>query len=82
MVQTLVPALGRVHPQTVVGRHRRSAVASVLAANQLKRHPHLRRRVGSRSSSPRRQTVLMQQVQQQQLHAFVFLPKVGDAVVV
>ena len=64
------------HPQTVVSRHRRSAVTSVLASNRLKRDPHVRLSV-RRESSLRRELVILQQTQQQQVQAFVFVPRVS-----
>ncbi|KAF0308259.1 uncharacterized protein FJT64_020491 [Amphibalanus amphitrite] len=75
-VQTLVPALSRMHPQTVVSRHRRSAVSSVLGANRLKRDPNVRLSL-RRESSLRREPVILQQTHQQQMQAFVFVPRVN-----
>ena len=75
-VQTLVPALSRMHPQTVVSRHQRSAVTSVLASNRLKRDPHVRLSV-RRESSLRRQPVILQQTHHQQVQAFLFVPRVS-----
>ena len=65
------------HPQTVVSRHRRSAVTSVMAANRLKRDPNVRLSV-RRESSLRREPVILQQTQQQQVQAFLFVPRVSD----